>query len=338
MQGEHSFSLAASSTSTGMFIASLILMFGLGAVAVDRLPLRGWFSQRSRMIGPKQPAKTTGLECPYEYIRKAYGHHHWAPFIDKLSPTLREGNPAKYYHINEVMDGIHLCLILVDDISDASVCRKGHPAAHILYGPSETLNRAYYVVTQLLTKTTLDFPHLAPWLLQDLEDILHGQDLSLNWRRDGLSSLPADPAERAESYKQMASLKTGSLFRLLGHLALEDRTMDGLLTQVAWYSQLQNDCKDVFSSEYGKLKGSAAEDLSNKEFTYPIMLALGAPGGHNVAQALESPTPRNLRRALRVIQSNEVYGRCMHELKQASVGIEDWLRLWGRKEKLDGGR
>ncbi|KAL4971623.1 terpenoid synthase [Aspergillus desertorum] len=329
--------MATSFTPAALSIAALVSLFGLCAITVDRLPLRRWWSQQSRLIGPKQPAKITGLECPYAYLRETYGYHHWAPFICKLSPTLRDEDPKKYDHINEVMDGIHLCLMLVDDISDGSDCRKGRPTAHKIYGPSETANRAYYRVTQLLTKTALEFPRLSPWLLQDLEDILHGQDLSLIWRRDGLSSLPSDPHKRAEMYQQMASLKTGSLFRLLGHLVLEDRTMDGPLTQVAWYSQLQNDCKNVFSSEYARLKGAAAEDLNNKELTYPIILALGAPGGRYVAQALESPSPRNVRRALRIIQSEGVYGPCMKELKQASVGIEDWLLLWGRKEKLDRG-
>ncbi|KAL4901495.1 hypothetical protein BDW74DRAFT_187703 [Aspergillus multicolor] len=337
MDTKRSFLLAASTTSAFMAIAALVFFLCICALSIDGLPISRWWSEQARMIGPKDPAKTTGTECAYEYIRQAYGHHHWAPFINKLSPTLRETDPAKYQHVNEVMDGIHLCLMLVDDISDASLLRKGRPAAHRVYGPSEVANRAYYRVTQLLSKTALEFPRLSPWLLQDLEEILHGQDLSLVWRRDGISSLPTDAQERADAYRQMASLKTGSLFRLLGHLVLEDRSMDAVLTQVAWYSQLQNDCKNLFSSEYAALKGSATEDLANREFTYPIMLALGAQGGEYVAAAVESPSPRNLRRALRVIQNQEIYGRCMGELKMASVGIEEWLRLWGRREKLDRG-
>lgn len=70
--------------------------------------------------------------------------------------------------------------------------------------------------------------------MQDLEDILEGQDLSLVWRRDGLSKFPIEAKDRMNAYRHMASLKTGSFFRLLGHLVLEDTSMDETLTLVAY--------------------------------------------------------------------------------------------------------
>lgn len=118
-------------------------------------------------------------------------------------------------------------------ISDGSSFRKGRPAAHKIYGPSETANRAYFRVTQILTQTTLQYPKLAPFLMRNLSEILEGQDLSLVWRRDGLALFPTLPVERAAAYKHMASLKTGALFRLLGQLVLEDHSLDETLTLVA---------------------------------------------------------------------------------------------------------
>ncbi|KAF7121613.1 hypothetical protein CNMCM5793_009084 [Aspergillus hiratsukae] len=285
--------------------------------------------------GKKDPATITSHECPYSYIRQIYGHHHWAPFVEKLSPGLRKDDPAKYEIVNEIMDAIHLCLMLVDDISDGSKLRKGHTAAHRIYGPSETANRAYYRVTQILRRTTVEFPRLAPWLMQDLEEILEGQDLSLVWRRDGLSGFPVDDRERKDAYRRMASLKTGALFRLLGHLVLENRSMDETLTQIAWYAQVQNDCKNVYSAEYADLKGALAEDLRNRELNYPIVLALNVPGSNDVERALEFPTSRNIRRAMRVIQCSKIRTLCAAELQKSSIGIEEWLKLWGRKEKMD---
>ncbi|CAI7610111.1 uncharacterized protein N7487_009043 [Penicillium crustosum] len=89
----------------------------------------------------------------------------------------------------------------------------------------------------------------------------------------------------------MASPETGSLFSLLGHIVLENDSMDETSTRVAWHSQLQNGCKNVYSSEYAKMKGSVAEDLHNRKMTYPIVLALDAPDGHWETGALESPSP-----------------------------------------------
>lgn len=72
--------------------------------------------------------------------------------------------------------------------------------------------------------------------MQNLEEILQGQDLSLVWRRDGLSTLPTQADERAAAYRKMASLKTGALFRLLGQIVLENKSADQTLTTVAYDS------------------------------------------------------------------------------------------------------
>jgi geranylgeranyldiphosphate transferase len=103
----------------------------------------------------------------------------------------------------------------------------------------------------------------------------------------------------------------------------------------SWYSQLQNDCKNVYSTEYAKMKGAIAEDLCNGELSYPIVLAMNAPDGHWVDLALQSPSPWYVRNALRVIRSDKVHQMCMAELAESSSSIQDWLALWGRKEKLD---
>lgn len=97
----------------------------------------------------------------------------------------------------------------------------------------ETANRAYYQVTQILNQTIKEFPTLAPWLMKDLRDILEGQDMSLVWRRDGISGFPITAKDRVAAYRRMATLKTGSLFRLLGQLVLENESMDQTFTAVA---------------------------------------------------------------------------------------------------------
>ncbi|KAB8078884.1 terpenoid synthase [Aspergillus leporis] len=304
-------------------------------VLVDLFPMPRWLSKKAQLIGQRNPESITSLECPYSYIHQIYGKYYWAPFVHKLSPTLKDNDQIKYKLVLETMDAIHLCLILVDDISDGSDFRKGQPAAQKIYGPSETANRAYYRVTQILNKVTKDFPTLSPWLMQDLEEILEGQDLSLVWRRDGLGNFPLAAVDRIAAYRRMVSLKTGALFRLLDHLVLENRSMDNAMTLVAWYSQLPNDCKNLYSSEYARLKGSIGEDLRNCELTYHIVLGLDAPDGYWVVKALTSPSPRNVRNALKVIRNDAVRAKCLAELTQSGSTITDWLELWGRKEKLD---
>lgn len=98
-----------------------VLVIPVTALAWDRLPPL-LPSAKRLLVGKKNPSKITSLECPYSYIRQIYGTHHWAPFVDKLSPSLKTERPAKYHMILEIMDGIHLCLMLVDDVCEISPC------------------------------------------------------------------------------------------------------------------------------------------------------------------------------------------------------------------------
>lgn len=174
-----------------------------------------------------------GVEgCPYEYLLQIYGKHHFEPFVRWFAPELQQEDPEKHLLILDIMDAVHFCLILVDDISDDSPQRKSQPTAHLLYGASETANRAYFVLTQMINRALRDRQVLGVELMSALEKILHGQDMSLVWRRDGLKSFPVDQGERVAAYKEMAQLKTGTLFVLLGRLINDGgKDLDDLLTR-----------------------------------------------------------------------------------------------------------
>lgn len=170
--------------------------------------------------------------CPYEYLLQIYGKHHFQPFVGFFAPELQREDPEKYLLILDIMDAVHFCLILVDDISDNSHQRKNRPTAHLLYGASETANRAYFVLTQMINRALRDRQVLGVELMNALEKILQGQDISLVWRRDGLKSFPLDQQERIAAYREMAHLKTGTLFVLLGRLVNDGKKdLDDLLTR-----------------------------------------------------------------------------------------------------------
>lgn len=105
-----------------MFLQGAGPILGMVAVSsfiyflVDRVPIPRFFDKKAQLIGKMHPDKITGLECPYEYLREVYGRYHWAPFVHKLSPNLRNDDHSKYLMVLEIMDAIHLCLMLVDDV------------------------------------------------------------------------------------------------------------------------------------------------------------------------------------------------------------------------------
>lgn len=180
----------------------------------------------------RKPRPHVSQDCPYEYLLDIYGRHHFAGFVRKLDAQMETRDPTKWQMILEIMDRIHFCLILVDDITDNSEFRRGKPAAHIMFGSHETANRAYLSLTRIMNKTLREKPQLYPFLLQNLEEILEGQDISLVWRRDGLSRLPRLHEDRVKAYRRSAYLKTGALFRLVGQLVAENYSNDDLMTRV----------------------------------------------------------------------------------------------------------
>ena len=85
-----------------------------------------------------------------------------------------------------------------------------------------------------MNETMKQQPQLVPFLLQSLEEVLEGQDISLVWRRDGLQRLPKRQEDRISAYRRSAYLKTGALFRLVGQLVSEDHSFDELMTRVGY--------------------------------------------------------------------------------------------------------
>ena len=82
-------------------------------------------ARQQRVKARKPPRKDISNpgDCPYEYLLGVYGRHHFAGFVKKLSPSLESRNLEKWNMVLEIMDGIHFCLILVDDV------RKQYPAS-----------------------------------------------------------------------------------------------------------------------------------------------------------------------------------------------------------------
>lgn len=220
--------------------------------------------------------------------------------------------------------------------------RKGKPAAHRIFGPSETCNRAYLKLMEMFVRCSAENPALLPVVLHHVTAIHRGQDDALVWRRD--RRLPATCAEALRKYKQISDDVTGSLFRLCGQLVTwGSTTHDQQLTLLGWQAHLQNDCKNLFSSDYFESKGAAAEDVLNGDLTYPILLAYYHGAGTDIDLLAATSTPRTSRnprfsRALDrvhgVLQQEDVKGACLRELDAVTEKITALVDAWGRKERM----
>ncbi|KAN0081862.1 Isoprenoid synthase domain containing protein [Elaphomyces granulatus] len=285
-----------------------------------------------------------GIECPYEYILQVYGRCHFKKLVNILDPTLEARDPGLFRFILELLDSVHFGAILVDDVADNSVLRKGKPAAHHVYGTSETINRAYLRLLEVIDICTKQRPSMIPYILDNLTQIHKGQDISLVWRRDGFPDFP-DREQALAAYRQSAYLKTGALFRLCGQLVFGSREKDELMSQVGWFCHLQNDCKNIYSTDVTAAKGVLAEDLKNGEYSFPIVLAIYAsPTANTIIKEVfrgrrESGATRNkqITDALTILYNNEVKSACMAELELLKDKVSPFVTVWGRQENMNLG-
>ncbi len=151
--------------------------------------------------------KESVLLGPYEYLFAHPGKDIRAQLIAAFNEWL-EVPPESLEVITKVVGMLHTASLLVDDVEDSSLLRRGLPVAHSIFGTAQTINSAnyvYFVALQELQK--LKNPKAITIYTEELLNLHRGQGMDLFWR-DTLTC----PSE--DDYLEMVGNKTGGLFRL----------------------------------------------------------------------------------------------------------------------------
>jgi phosphomevalonate kinase len=157
---------------------------------------------------------------------------------------------------------LHDTSLMVDDIQDRSLVRRGMPCAYIQYGVNETLNAAYRTMFKVVWAARPEFQTV---LLECCMKLHEGQHLDL------LVSSPSYAATTTlETYEYMVGLKTGALVVLIGRLiqlargpmAVLDLHSEVLLRLGAVF-QKHNDLSDFTSQRY--------EDISLRKLSFVVL-------------------------------------------------------------------
>jgi len=215
------------------------------------VPEGDWISQRKRASGPSSssinPAIQSGgapdpskyykndmafhgksswsaekesvLLGPYEYLFAHPGKDIRAQLISAFNEWL-EVPPESLEIITKVVGMLHTASLLVDDVEDSSLLRRGLPVAHSIFGTAQTINSANYVYFLALQELgKLKNPSSIGIYTEELLNLHRGQGMDLFWR-DTLTC----PSE--DDYLEMVGNKTGGLFRLAVKLMqAESKTM-----------------------------------------------------------------------------------------------------------------
>jgi len=200
---------------------------------------------------------------PGKNIRKklAQAFNYWMKIPDE-----------KLKSISEIITMLHNASLLVDDIEDNSVLRRGLPVAHSIYGVGSTINSANYVYFLGLERVlALGHPQAVAVFSEQMLELHRGQGLDIHWRDTFCC-----PSE--DQYRAMVVQKTGGLFGLatrLMQLFSADASADytALTDTLGLYFQIRDDYANLCLSEY-TAKKTFCEDLSEGKFSFPIIHAV----------------------------------------------------------------
>ncbi|KAL4902928.1 hypothetical protein BDW74DRAFT_169205 [Aspergillus multicolor] len=191
----------------------------------------------------KAPAEKIVL-APWEYIQSLPGKQTLGRVIDCLQDwfTLPEESARI---IRETSRMLFDATLMLDDIQDGSLLRRGRPAAHAVFGQPQTVNSATY----LYVKGS-----------RQLKSLKHADQCR----------------EVFHDYLIMVDNKTGGFFRLvLRLLEIESECEHNpelmhLFTLLGRYYQIRDDYLNLASDEYTAKKGFC-DDLSEGKFSFPLI-------------------------------------------------------------------
>ncbi|CAG0886410.1 unnamed protein product [Darwinula stevensoni] len=202
------------------------------------------------------------MQIPGKEIRKklAVGFNYWLHIPEE-----------KLKIVEEVVQMLHNASLLLDDIEDSSLLRRGMPVAHAVFGIPLTINAANYAYFLALQRALqLDHPKVCEVFTEQLLELHRGQGMEIYWRD---SYTP--PSE--EEYRAMTVRKTGGLFglalRLMQLFSLCQEDFSHLTGILGLYFQIRDDYCNMCSKEYAESK-SFCEDLTEGKFNFPIIHAI----------------------------------------------------------------
>ncbi|KKY24573.1 putative geranylgeranyl pyrophosphate synthetase [Diplodia seriata] len=293
----------------------------------------GWSSEKEKI-----------LLGPFEYL---YGH----PGKDIRSQMIAAFNawlqvPEKSLEIiTSVVGMLHTASLLVDDVEDSSMLRRGVPVANSIFGTAQTINSANYVYfLALQALSQLQNPTLMTIFTEELLNLHRGQGMDLFWR-DTLTC----PSEA--DYLEMVGNKTGGLFRLAIKLMQAESTREldcvPLVNTIGLLYQILDDHLNLRSERLSAQKGFA-EDLTEGKFSFPVIHAIRAdPANLVLVNVLKQKTadPEVKKYAVAYMErkgSFEYSARCVRDLRGKALQLVEEAEAaageLGGREGADGVR
>jgi geranylgeranyl pyrophosphate synthase len=208
------------------------------------------------------------------------GGKRWRPLFMLLCAEMY-GDWRRALPLTPMVEIAHNGSLIVDDIEDGSVQRRGEAAEHVKFGLDLALNAGnlmYFLASRIIDGTTLDERRrlvLHRFFGEDLIRLHFGQGLDILWHRDH-ENIPSE-----DQYMEMCRLKTGGLSRLAARAGIiavggGKRTAERLGRLAEDFGacfQIVDDVKNLREGVPGKQRG---DDIIEGKKSLPIILHLQA--------------------------------------------------------------
>lgn len=214
------------------------------------------------------------------------GGKRWRPVLFLLILEAFSGDVRRAKDFLIIPELIHNGTLVVDDIEDTSILRRGQPCLHHLFGQDVALNAGnliYFLPLKLFFKKQNEFPPAVfqrayQTYIQEMINVSIGQAIDIGWHRD--LALP----RREKDYYEMCRQKTGAMARLSVKLAaifagVASRTINKLsevAEKMGVAFQIQDDVLDIDlkgekRSKFGKSFGN---DIKEGKKTLMVIYTL----------------------------------------------------------------
>jgi geranylgeranyl diphosphate synthase type 3 len=216
------------------------------------------------------PQKEEIIMGPYDYLFSHPGKDIRTSLISAFN-TLLHVPAGSLSTITKVVGMLHTSSLLIDDVQDNSILRRGVPVAHSIFGVAQTINSGNYVYFLALQElqNLKNRDEAMNIFTTELLNLHRGQGMDLYWR-DTLTC----PTE--DDYLEMVQNKTGGLFRLAIKLMQAESSERGridcvpLVNLMGLIFQICDDYLNLSSAVYTTNKG-LCEDLTEGKFSFPII-------------------------------------------------------------------
>ncbi|KAJ3544466.1 hypothetical protein NM208_g878 [Fusarium decemcellulare] len=220
-------------------------------------------------------------ESPHDYMLTLPSKGIRGAFIDALNVWF-EVSEENTTTIKDVISMLHDSSLILDDFQDDSPLRRGKPSTHTIFGPSQAINSATYVIVKAIARlqpitNSASLKEVIGMILT----IFEGQAMDLSWTFNN-----APPS--IQEYLLMINDKTGALFRLACHLLTLNsnaslggnypESISKMVSLLGQYFQIRDDYMNLIDQNYADQKGFC-EDLDEGKYSLPLLHALQSDRG-----------------------------------------------------------